>query len=169
MMKSWNRKCRQMRQLTISHPLFWGFQTKHWIVPSYIFLLLILFFLFPGVGLLLRYPEDRLKVVNMSFHMFCGPMSWWNLNWKCWNYRQIVQWWYLVFWTLWHHVSIQQEADSRLTSFSHADVRRRPEDVARPCLAAVGGSRLNPLEKSCSGTGALIKTSWHQKAANCCI
>ena len=25
---------------------------------------------------------------------------WWNLNWKSWNYRQIVQWWLSVFWTL---------------------------------------------------------------------
>lgn len=90
----------------------------------------------------------------MFSYTFCGPTSWWNLNWKCWNYRQIVQWWYLVFWTLRGPVSVQLDSDSRLTSFLYIF---RFETPSR---------RLQwSLEKPCSRTGSINKDILKSKSS----
>lgn len=54
-MKSWNRKCRQMRKLTISDPLFWGFRAT--LDSSLVYFPPLRLFPLSGVCPVLQYPD----------------------------------------------------------------------------------------------------------------
>lgn len=103
-MKTWNRKCRQMRQLTIfSNPSFWVLYKMYFGFTVALLVSIFPFLHFCRVSVADPCPVMYMiewKVFFLSFNNGCHSVLWWKLNWKCWNYRQIVQCWLLVFWTL---------------------------------------------------------------------
>lgn len=101
-MKTWNRKCRQMRQLTIvSNPPLSLFKLKKLMLIKVCCIFWCLPFLLSGLS-----NDDLVHCpVNLSGNIFPLYDKYLSLivvmkpKLKSWNYRQIVQWWLLVFWT----------------------------------------------------------------------
>lgn len=93
-------------------------------------------------------------------------VSWWNLNWKCWNYRQIVQWWYLVFWTLWGCTIEELKASCRLKSFL-LHLRFKKSWRLQLSMRCFRWRDQLECKKNCSTPGNINKILWNKKVPYC--